>query len=158
MSKQLFDDSLLSGANASFIEAVYEDYLHNPNAVASAWREYFDQLAKQQDTAANKQPQGIIVSSTSVTTAATYSGLESQTTLSDVMAADSDDRKQVAVLQLINMHRYLGLNQAKLDPLGLKQQSDVPELDPAYFGFAEADMDKVFNTGSLVGPERATLR
>ncbi|MDP1935115.1 MAG: 2-oxoglutarate dehydrogenase E1 component [Nitrosomonas sp.] len=156
MSKQLFDDSILSGANASFIEAVYEDYLHNPNSVASAWREYFDQLAKQPDTAANKHPQGV-VSSTSVTTAATYSGSESQTTLPDVMAADSDDRQQVAVLQLINMYRYLGLNQAKLDPLGLKQQTDVPELDPAYFGFTEADRDKVFNTGSLVGPEHATL-
>ncbi|MDP1787176.1 2-oxoglutarate dehydrogenase E1 component [Nitrosomonas sp.] len=156
MSKQLFDDSILSGANASFIEAVYEDYLHNPNSVASAWREYFDQLAKQPDTAANKHPQGV-ASSTSVTTAATYSGSESQTTLPDVMAADSDDRQQVAVLQLINMYRYLGLNQAKLDPLGLKQQTDVPELDPVYFGFTEADRDKVFNTGSLVGPEHATL-
>lgn len=157
MNKQLFDDSVLSGANASFIEAVYEDYLHNPNSVASAWREYFDQFAKQQDTVVNKSSRGI-VSSASVTTATTYSGSESQIALPDVMTADSEDRKQVAVLQLINMYRYLGLNQAKLDPLGLKQQSDVPELNPAYFGFTEEDMHKVFNTGSLVGPEHATLR
>ena len=46
MSKQLFDDSLLSGSNAAFIEAIYEEYLHNPNSVAVAWRDYFEQLAK----------------------------------------------------------------------------------------------------------------
>ena len=48
MSKQLFDDSLLSGSNAAFIEAIYEEYLHNPNSVAVAWRDYFEQLAKSQ--------------------------------------------------------------------------------------------------------------
>ncbi|PXW88223.1 2-oxoglutarate dehydrogenase E1 component [Nitrosomonas sp. Nm84] len=153
MSKSLFDDSLLSGANASFIEAVYEEYLHNPNSVALAWREYFDKLTKQSDVVDKHS-----VSRVAVTAALQSSGTESQIALPDAVVADSDDRKQVAVLQLINMYRYLGLGQAKLDPLGLKQQADVPELNPAHFGFSEADMDKVFNTGSLVGPEHATLR
>ncbi|SFE21025.1 2-oxoglutarate dehydrogenase E1 component [Nitrosomonas sp. Nm166] len=156
MNKQLFDDSLLSGANASFIEAVYEEYLHNPHAVALAWREYFDQLTKQSDTAVTRQLP--IPDNTPVVAAARTSGIEIQTALPDVVIADTDARKQVAVLQLINMYRYLGLNQAKLDPLGLNPQPDVPELSPAHFGFTEADMDKVFNTGSLVGPERARLR
>jgi 2-oxoglutarate dehydrogenase E1 component len=124
--------------------------LHNPNSVALAWREYFDTLTKQPDTPVNKQP----ASSAAVTVVAHQAGTESQA----AMVADSDDRKQVAILQLINMYRYRGLNQAKLDPLGLKQQMDLPDLNPAHFGFSEGDMDKVFNTGSLVGPEHATLR
>ena len=157
MNKPLFDDSLLSGANASFIEAAYEEYLHNPHAVALAWREYFDQLTKQSD-AATRQPLIPVGSTPVVVPAAKASGIEAQTALTDVVVADTDARKQVAVLQLINMYRYLGLNQARLDPLGLNPQPDVPELDPAHFGFIEADMDKVFNTGSLVGPERAKLR
>lgn len=157
MNKQLFDDSLLSGANASFIEAVYEEYLHNPNSVALAWREYFDQLTRQPDAATSKQPHNA-VSRISVAESAKTSGMETQAALPDVAVADTDDRKQVAVLQLINMYRYLGLNQAQLDPLGLKQQTEMPELNPAHFGFTEADMDKVFNTGSLVSPEHATLR
>ena len=36
--------SALSGGNASFIEALYEDYLGDPSAVAPAWRSYFDSL------------------------------------------------------------------------------------------------------------------
>lgn len=158
MNKPLLDDTLLSGANAAFVEAVYDEYLHNPNSVALAWREYFDQLAKQPEAAATRQTQPPVSGSTAAVPTAKPSGRETQTVLPEAVAADTDDRKQVAVLQLINMHRYLGLNQAKLDPLGLKQQADVHELNPAHYGFTEADMDKVFNTGSLVGPEHATLR
>ena len=44
MSKQLFEDSLLFGSNAPFLEDMYEEYLHNPVSVTSAWREYFDSV------------------------------------------------------------------------------------------------------------------
>jgi 2-oxoglutarate dehydrogenase E1 component len=158
MSKQLFDDSLLSGSNAAFIEAIYEEYLHNPNSVAVAWRDYFEQLAKSQ-AAESAQPLIASVAIASVAATAAKKGeVESHSVLSDVIPADSTERKQVAVLQLINMYRYLGLSLARLDPLGLKQQTEVSELDPAHLGLTEQDMDKVFNTGSLVCPEHATLR
>ncbi len=158
MSKQLFDDSLLSGSNAAFIEAIYEEYLHNPNSVAVAWRDYFEQLAKSQ-TAESAQPLIAPVAIAGVAATAAKKGeVESHPVLSDVIPADSTERKQVAVLQLINMYRYLGLGLARLDPLGLKQQTEVSELNPAQLGLTEQDMDKVFNTGSLVCPEHATLR
>lgn len=154
MNKPLMEETLLSGTNASFIEAVYEEYLHNPNSVALVWREYFDKWARQPDSIAGKSS----VNSVAIAPVTKSSGLEIQAALPEVMPIDSDDRKQVAVLQLINMYRSLGLNQANLDPLGLKQQLTIPELNPAHFGFTDADMDKVFNTGSLVGPDHAALR
>ncbi len=150
MKKLLMEETLLFGTNASFIEAVYEEYLHNPHSVTLVWREYFDKLTQQPEHIASK---------VSITASATKSsGLGIQAALPEVMSIDSDDRKQVAVLQLINMYRSLGLNQANLDPLGLKQQLTIPELNPAHFGLTDVDMDKVFNTGSLVGPDRASLR
>ncbi|SEQ50978.1 2-oxoglutarate dehydrogenase E1 component [Nitrosomonas ureae] len=154
MNKSLMEETLLSGTNASFIEAVYEEYLHNPNSVALVWREYFDKLARQPDPVAAKSS----VNRVAIVPVTKSSGLEIQAALPEVMPIDSNDSKQVAVLQLINMYRSLGLNQANLDPLGLKQQLTIPELNPAHFGFADADMDKVFNTGSLVGPDHASLR
>ncbi len=157
MNKPLSGDSHLFGSNAPFIEAIYDEYLHNPNSVERAWREYFDKLGKQPDSAIQIQSQ-VVTSSASITSTAKSFVPESQATIPEVIVADSNDRRQVAVLQLINTHRYLGLSLAKLDPLGIKHQQNVPELDPARFGFTEADMDKVFNTGSLVGPEHATLR
>ena len=34
----------LSGANASYVEALYEQYLRDPASVDAAWRSYFDAL------------------------------------------------------------------------------------------------------------------
>jgi 2-oxoglutarate dehydrogenase E1 component len=37
-------NSLLFGANATFVEETYEAYLANPASVAPEWRAYFDAL------------------------------------------------------------------------------------------------------------------
>src|SRR5690606_26580852 len=50
------------------------------------------------------------------------------------------------------------VHRANLDPLNLQQATDVPELDPAFYGLSDADMEQVFNAGSLVGPQQATLK
>src|SRR5437879_8389248 len=42
--RQFLDNSYLYGANASFIEDLYEKYLVNPQSVPEAWREYFDRI------------------------------------------------------------------------------------------------------------------
>ena len=34
----------LSGANAPYVEGLYEQYLQNPASVETAWRSYFDAL------------------------------------------------------------------------------------------------------------------
>ena len=141
MSKQLFDDSLLSGSNAAFIEAIYEEYLHNPNSVAVAWRDYFEQLAKSQ-AAESAQPLIAPVAIAGVAATAAKKGeVESHPVLSDVIPADSTERKQVALLQLINMYRYLGLSLARLDRLGLLEHTVVSEFIPALLGLTEQDMD-----------------
>ena len=72
-------------------------------------------------------------------------------------AADSTDRRQIAVLQLINAYRFLGGRQADLDPLHRFARVELPELDPGYYGLNEADMQSLFETGSLCAPAQATL-
>ena len=152
MNNPAIDHSALYGENAAFIEALYEDYLHDPYSVVPMWRDYFDTMhANQANIETNPQR----INGASVAVDKAIGGGETPTSVAPV---ESDDRKQVAVLQLINTYRYRGLNQAKLNPLGLVQQVNVPELDPAHFGFTETDLDKVFNSGSLVCPEHATLR
>jgi 2-oxoglutarate dehydrogenase E1 component len=67
------------------------------------------------------------------------------------------ERKQVRVLQLINAYRFLGHQHAHIDPLRRAEPERIPELDLDYHKLSEADLDQVFQTGSLVGPEEATL-
>jgi len=61
-------------------------------------------------------------------------------------------------LQLINAYRFLGVRHANVDPLKRFEKPIVPELDPAFYGLTEADMNLVFNSGSLVGPDQMPLR
>lgn len=159
MNKQL-QNSALFGANAPFIEAVYEEYLHNPMSVDPAWREFFDQLHRSRDISASQLVKSLPAEKETELRKDSGSDRNSDNliVLPENIPADTDERKQVAVLQLINMHRYLGLSQAWLDPLQSEPRPLRTELDPASFGFTEKDMDTVFNTGSLAGPERATLR
>ncbi len=68
------------------------------------------------------------------------------------------EARQVGVLQLINAYRFHGFRRANLDPLQLRPLPDVPELDPAAYGLTAADLGDSFETGSLAGPPRDTLR
>ncbi|MDL2343053.1 hypothetical protein QOL99_02700, partial [Deinococcus sp. MIMF12] len=36
--------TIMSGANAAFIEGLYEAYLADPTSVDPAWRDYFDEV------------------------------------------------------------------------------------------------------------------
>ncbi len=60
---------------------------------------------------------------------------------------------------LIRAYRIRGHLEADLDPLGLVRQAPHRELDPATYGFTEADWDRpILIFGSLALGESATLR
>jgi len=148
MMKDEFATSYLFGSNAPFIEEQYDLYLQNPAAVAPDWRAYFDALQKTAGAVARDVAHTPIIES--------FAALARQT--HPAAATAVGHTHQVGVLQLINAHRFLGNRNARLDPLERHPLPVVPELDPAHYGLSEPDMDAVFDTGSLVGPARATLR
>ena len=41
---ELLASTPLSGANASYVEALYEQYLRDPDSIEPSWRSYFDTL------------------------------------------------------------------------------------------------------------------
>jgi len=140
-------NSLLSGANAAFVEEIYEAYLANPASVTPEWRAYFDALP------AGKTAHDVAHSPIQ----RAFAALPRRAL--NVEAADmSLERKQVAVLQMINAHRFLGVRIANLDPLARHAKPEVPELTLAHYGFTEADLETTFETGSLVAAQRLTLR
>jgi 2-oxoglutarate dehydrogenase E1 component len=70
----------------------------------------------------------------------------------------SCDSRQVSVLQLINAWRFHGVRVADLDPIHHREPMAMPELDPGSHGLTPEDLDAEFDTGSLAGPPRNTLR
>lgn len=154
MMKEFLSNSHLFGANAPFIEELYESYLVDPTSVSGEWRDYFDELSKTAGVIAKD------VAHTPVIEAFANLAKQSPVALrrAQAIAPPAMDKKQVSVLQLINAYRFLGCRHAALDPLHLHDRHVVPELDPVYHGLEKDDLDTVFNTGSLVGPAHATLR
>ena len=148
MMKDEFATSYLFGSNAPFIEEQYDLYLQDPAAVPPDWRAYFDALQKTAGAVARDVAHTPIIEA--------FAAMAHQPRPMAVAAAEHTH--QVGVLQLINAHRFLGNRNARLDPLERHPLPVVPELDPAHYGLNEADMDAVFDTGSLVGPAKATLR
>ncbi len=144
------DQSPFSGGNAEFIEAQYEAFLANPDSVDGWWRDYFrgfqDGAGGEADQAHEPIRQEML-----------RRGRQRKIAVTEGLSPQAAE-KQAAVLRLINLYRVRGHQHAKLDPLGLTEMPEVPDLEPGFHGLGERDMDTEFNTGSLVGPERATLR
>ena len=141
------DSTPLSGGNNLFVEGLYEDYLANPAAVPAEWRSYFDGLQ------AGAAPHDVAHSPIQ----RAFAALPRRA--AEAAAAEvSLERKQVAVLQMINAHRFLGARIANLDPLSRHAKPEVPELTLAHYGFSDADLYTTFETDSLVGAPRMTLR
>src|SRR5438093_4023237 len=150
--KEFLSNSYLFGANAPFIEELYEAYLDNPQSVPEQWREYFDklQLLSAGGNGGRDVAQAPIVEA--------FAQRAKAGAARPAPAVAGFDRKQVSVLQLIAEYRFRGVLVADIDPLKRHERPRIPELEPAYYDLTDSDMDTQFNTGTFVGPEQASLR
>jgi 2-oxoglutarate dehydrogenase E1 component len=153
MMKDTLATSYLFGGNAPFVEELYENYLANPQSVPDEWRDYFDRLQVLPGAAGRDVAHAPVVEAF-----AQRAKDGSLRATGPAPSAASVNRKQVYVQVLIGAYRMIGGRWADLDPLKRMPRPPVPELEPAFYDLTEADMETVFDTGTLVGPERARLR
>jgi 2-oxoglutarate dehydrogenase E1 component len=147
---QLQIDSAYSGANAAFIEALYEEYLRDPESVPEDWRNRFARLNRREQVDTPHAP----VRETFRKLARERANTSSAQHCLSPLAAE----QQAAVLRLINGYRMRGHQNANLDPLKLRPQPTVPDLDPAFLQLDRLDPTTHFNTGSLAAPDRMPLK
>ena len=149
--KKLQHQSYLSGGNAAFIEELYSKYLQNENDVDENWRTWFSELRNgeltpdQDHLAIQEQLKTAVMNRRSSTPGVSSAPQEHQI-------------KQVAVLQLINAYRFKGHQKADLDPLKLQTVEVIPDLTLEGHNLSEADLEVVFNTGSMFGVDEIPLR
>ena len=177
------ETSFLYGANAAFIEGLHEKWAADPASVTPEWRTFFDQLKDSAATvtassAAGAWGRGAIVEPTEETgvfdgvwpapkpdprkpapkpasapaaAAAEPAGVSAE----QVRAAAHDS---IRALMLIRTYRVRGHLHAKLDPLGIEQPIDNPELTPEFHGFTAADLDRPIYLDGVLGLQYATVR
>src|SRR5918993_4183128 len=150
-------NSYLFGGNAPYVEEMYENYLANPGSVPDDWRDYFDAL---QHVAAVDGSNAKDVPHLPVINAFAQRAKEGGTKV--VVAAGADlelARKRTAVQQLIAAYRNVGCRWADLDPLKRTEREKIPELEPSFYGFSDADQEMVFNTSNtFFGKDSMSLR
>ena len=153
MFEQMLSNSYLFGANAPFIEQLYESYLQNPASVEGHWRDYFAELERL-----DQGPKDVAhtpIQDAFVRIARERRGGNGY--LAPASINEAQVLKQIAILQLINAYRFQGTRHARLDPLGRQEKPNIPELDPAFYGLGDADMAAVFSTGTLIGMPQGSL-
>ena len=149
-------NTYLFGGNAPYVEEMYENYLANPGSVPDTWRDYFDAL---QHVPAVDGSNAKDVPHQPVIDAFAQRAKAGGTKV--VMASEDAEmgRKRTAVQQLIAAYRNVGAGWADLDPLKRTERRDIPELDPAFYGFTDADQEVIFDTSNtFFGKDKMPLR
>jgi len=150
-------NTYLFGGNAPYVEELYENYLTNPGSVPDSWRDYFDAL---QHVPAVDGSDARDVPHQPVIDAFAERAKQGGTQVVVAFGADSDlGRKRTAVQQLIAAYRNVGVAWADLDPLKRQERPAIPELEPSFYGFTDADQETVFNaSNTFFGKESMSLR
>jgi 2-oxoglutarate dehydrogenase E1 component len=145
----IMSEVIPSSSNLAFVEGLYEDFLRDPNSVSEDWRAYFKEMGEREAGPARITPEFPRES---------IFNPRSATLSTDAREAweEQASHLQDRVDQLIRAYRVGGHKIAKIDPLGFPRTGPA-NLDPAYFGFSEADMDRRFSCITLTGPDTLTL-
>ena len=160
MMQAFNQNSYLFGGNAPYVEELYEAYLNNPASVTDNWRAYFEnmQLVAATDGNSDTRDQAHAPVIESFAQRAKANAFM-QRGVAKSGVDEATVAKQVHVQSIIAAYRYLGTRFADLDPLHRTERPNIPELDPAFYGLTEADMDLQFSaTNTYFGAEKMTLR
>ncbi len=164
-SNEIFDaTSFLSGTNAGFLEALYAQYLANPGAVDPGWRVYFASLGEQglsptqlgQGPAWHRNGKAPAVTD-ELTRALSGEAAPAKPAL-DSRNARAVAQESIRAIQLVRAYRILGHLEADTDPLGIAPRNPHPQLDPGFYGFHDAEMDKPIFMDGVMGMESASPR
>ena len=180
-NSQFHASSFLQGANADYVDQLAARYAADPASVDAQWADFFRSLAepemdaKRQATGpswgrADWPPTpsddltGAMTGEWPVAAEPKGAGKKIVEKAAEKGVSLSDAQVQRAVLDsiraimIIRAYRIRGHLAADLDPLGMTDRGNHPELDPASYGFTEADMDRPIFIDNVLGLEMASMR
>jgi 2-oxoglutarate dehydrogenase E1 component len=175
LNEILAETSFLYGGNAGFVEDLYERWARDPGSVEPSWKAFFTSLSDGAETVraaaeppswtpkAVAGPRPDWLSALDGLWPAVDAKLESKIALASPAVDPQEVRARtldsLRAIMMIRAYRMRGHLKAKLDPLGLAiTAGDASELDPATYGFTEADFDRPIFLDYVLGLETATIR
>ncbi len=130
------DFSYITNSHPAFIEGLYNDYLSNPESIDPELKKFFEGF----DFAVS---QG--------------NGATHGTAVSGSADGAVDWKKEVAAYRLILGYRNKGHLVARTNPIRTRKDRGA-NIDISFYGFTEADLDKTYNAGNMIGLGVTSLR
>ena len=175
INQVLAETSFLYGANASFVEDLYSRWAADPKSVEPSWQAFFASLRDRADEvkAAAVDPSWTprlppepradwlsaidgLWPAVEAKIGKTIEARAPAAPAENVRSATLDSLRAVMMIRAYRMRGHLAAN---LDPLGIAgPPEDTSELDPATYGFSEADYDRPIFLDYVLGLETSTLR
>ena len=163
---QLNSTTPLFSGNSVFIEELYDRYMQDPQSVDVSWREFFRDTMNGaaasglQGASWAKVKSQVIGAVEELPPASNQKTDKNKKSESKAITPDGEAiaHDSIRAIMMVRAYRVRGHLLATLDPLGIEINTPHSELDPASYGFTEADMDReIFLDGSL-GIKKAKLR
>ncbi|WP_332772902.1 2-oxoglutarate dehydrogenase E1 component, partial [Phenylobacterium sp.] len=176
INEVLAETSFLYGGNAAFVEDLYARWAADPNSVDGSWRVFFASLHDRADEvkaaagdrswtkagAPAARPDwlsaldGMWPAIEAKVGAKIAERAPPAASPESVRAATLDSLRAIMMIRAYRMRGHL---RANLDPLGIAiPEGDASELDPATYGFSEADYDRPIFLDFVLGLETGTVR
>jgi 2-oxoglutarate dehydrogenase E1 component len=171
--------SFMDGANADYIDQLAAKHAADPASVDAAWADFFKSLGDSESDA-RKQAQGpswarrdwppqpmddltaALTGEWAAAPAKTAEKIVAKATEQNIQLSDDQIKRAVLdsirAIMIIRAYRIRGHLAANLDPLGVRETANQPELDPASYGFNDADMDRPIFIDNVLGLQHATMR
>ncbi|MEY4628092.1 MAG: hypothetical protein RLZZ595_418 [Bacteroidota bacterium] len=128
------DFSYITSSHPAYIEQLYQDFSRSPESIDPDLRKFFEGF----DFAVNQ--------------------LEGKPSIGAIAAGGEIDwRKELGVYRMILGYRNKGHLNAKTNPIRERKDRGA-NLDLAFFGLGEADLEVSFHAGNLIGLGTVTLR
>src|SRR5688572_27639285 len=151
----------MTGANAAFLADLYARWAERPDSVDPSFADLFSTL--------NDDARAVLGDAMGASWAPRPRGgfapvpeapapAKGKAAAADPEAIRRAQMDSIRALMLIRSYRVRGHLEAQLDPLGLQQIKPHPELDPANWGFTEADLDRPIFINGVLALETATVR
>ncbi len=136
------DFTYITNSHPAFIENLYQDFVKEPSSIDPDLRKFFEGF----DFAINGGIKSTEKSTTHITPTSSNGSLDSTNWM-----------HEIRVYRLILGYRNKGHLIATTNPIRERKDRGA-NLDLAFFGLSEADLDKTFQAGNMVGLGATTLK
>src|SRR6187200_698248 len=136
------DFQYITSQHPAFVENLYQDFVKDPASVDPEFRKFFEGF-------------DFAIASGKPTT--NGNGASIKEAVPVVTESSIDWKRELGVYRMILGYRNKGHLIAKTNPIR-KRKDRGANLDLEFFGFTDADLDKTFNAGNLIGLGATTLK